>query len=301
MGKKYIISDERKEWLSKAESICYNYGCTIRSIKSGLVSEKKACECYGIKQNDFRKFLETLRFDIVSRSLPKDEIDLHHMLSGYERLYVYIFGIKNLVELPLDCDETFEHVLKTLKPRERKVIEERWCGGRTLDQVGDKFYLTRTRIGQIEAKALRKLRQPQRAKILRYGLTKYNEFQKMREYYSKDFVSDYVTKLEQEAQDKVEYNDIKALYDLRDDINNYISKLEEKGVGDPRHEMTIKEMDLSVRTYNCLRKAGYVYVKDLNGKTYGELMKIRNLGRKSFEEILSKCSELGVNISDEIY
>ena len=83
-------------------------------------------------------------------------------------------------------------------------------------------------------------------------------------------------------------------------VLNYISKLEEKGIGDPRHEMTIEEMDLSVRTYNCLRKAGYKYAYELKGKTYGELMKIRNLGRKSFEEIIDKCSELGIHLVEEV-
>ena len=147
---------------------------------------------------------------------------------------------------------------------------------------------------------MRRLRQTKRYRLLKYGRSKYDEFQKMREYYSKDFVSDYVSQLESDARNHIEYNDVKALYDLRDDINNYISKLEEKGVGDPRHEMTIEEMDLSVRTYNCLHKAGYDYVKDLNGKTYGELMKIRNLGRKSFEEIVNKCSELGIHLVEEV-
>ena len=64
--------------------------------------------------------------------------------------------------------------------------------------------------------------------------------------------------------------------------------------------MTITEMDFSVRTHNCLLKAGYKYAKDLEGKTYGELMKIRNLGRKSFDEVLAKCSELGINIVEEV-
>lgn len=301
MGKKYIISDERRAWLEEAKEVCARYGLVLRDmIGPDNISETSACKHYGISQHDFRRFMHKLRFDIVSNRLPNDEVDLRHMLSGYERLYVFMFGVNNLTEIPLDCDETFEEVVRTLNPRERKVIQERWLGEQYLDDVAKRLGVTRERVRQIEAKAIRRLRQPKRYRLLKYGRAKYDEFQKMREYYSKDFVSDYVSQLESDARNHIEYNDVKALYNLRDDINNYISKLKEKGVDDPRHEMTIEEMDLSVRTYNCLRKAGYKYAYELNGKTYEELIKIRNLGRKSFEEIVNKCSELGINLVEEV-
>ena len=299
MYKKYIISDEKMKWLNKARKVCICYNNVIAAMTLDNISEAQACKLSEIDQTEFRRFLHKLRFDIVSNRLPNDEVDLRHMLSGYERLYVFMFGVNNLTEIPLDCDETFEEVVRTLNPRERKVIKERWLGEQRLDDVAKHFGITRERVRQIEAKAMRRLRQPKRYRLLKYGRAKYDEFQKMREYYSKDFVSDYVSQLESEARDKIEYNDVKALYDLRDDINNYISKLEEKGVGDPRHEMTIEEMDLSVRTYNCLRKAGYKYAKDLEGKAYSQIIKIRNLGRCSFEELLAKCSDLGINLLED--
>ena len=62
--------------------------------------------------------------------------------------------------------------------------------------------------------------------------------------------------------------------------------------------MTIEELDLSVRSSNCLRRAGINTVEDLINKTEDELLKVRNLGRKSFEEVLNKLDSLGVSLKE---
>ncbi|MBQ3286799.1 MAG: DNA-directed RNA polymerase subunit alpha [Firmicutes bacterium] len=59
-------------------------------------------------------------------------------------------------------------------------------------------------------------------------------------------------------------------------------------------EMTIEEMDLSVRSYNCLKRAGIHTVQELTNRTEEEMMKVRNLGRKSLEEVQAKLAELGL-------
>ena len=62
-------------------------------------------------------------------------------------------------------------------------------------------------------------------------------------------------------------------------------------------EMTIAELDLSVRSFNCLKRAGINTVEDLIGKSEEEMMKVRNLGRKSLEEVIAKLNSLGFNFS----
>ncbi|HOB29124.1 MAG: DNA-directed RNA polymerase subunit alpha [Dethiobacteria bacterium] len=62
-------------------------------------------------------------------------------------------------------------------------------------------------------------------------------------------------------------------------------------------EMTIEDLDLSVRSYNCLKRAGINTVGELVRKTEEEMMKVRNLGKKSFEEVEQKLSELGFSLS----
>lgn len=59
-------------------------------------------------------------------------------------------------------------------------------------------------------------------------------------------------------------------------------------------EMTIEELDLSVRSYNCLKRAGINTVQELANKTEEDMMKVRNLGRKSLEEVKARLEELGL-------
>ena len=64
-------------------------------------------------------------------------------------------------------------------------------------------------------------------------------------------------------------------------------------------EMTIEDLDLSVRSFNCLKRAGIHTVEDLINKTESEMMKVRNLGRKSFEEVMQKLASLGYKFPKE--
>jgi DNA-directed RNA polymerase subunit alpha len=61
-------------------------------------------------------------------------------------------------------------------------------------------------------------------------------------------------------------------------------------------EMNIDELELSVRSYNCLKRAGINTVEELCSKTSEDMMKVRNLGRKSLEEVLAKLNELGLSL-----
>ena len=62
-------------------------------------------------------------------------------------------------------------------------------------------------------------------------------------------------------------------------------------------EMNIDELELSVRSYNCLKRAGINTVEELTNRTPEDMMKVRNLGRKSLEEVLAKLDELGLSLS----
>ena len=64
-------------------------------------------------------------------------------------------------------------------------------------------------------------------------------------------------------------------------------------------ELTIEELDLSVRSYNCLKRAGINTVEDLTNKSEEDMMKVRNLGRKSLEEVINKLNGLGLLLKKE--
>ena len=64
-------------------------------------------------------------------------------------------------------------------------------------------------------------------------------------------------------------------------------------------EMTIEELDLSVRSFNCLKRAGINTVEDLIGKSEEDMMKVRNLGRKSLDEVVAKLGSLGFGLAKD--
>lgn len=86
--------------------------------------------------------------------------------------------------------------------------------------------------------------------------------------------------------------------DLSDNARNTEVMIEkEEGMKEKVLEMSIEELDLSVRSYNCLKRAGINTVEDLANKTEEDMMKVRNLGRKSLEEVLNKMADLGLALT----
>lgn len=88
--------------------------------------------------------------------------------------------------------------------------------------------------------------------------------------------------------------------DLTDEIKNTDIMVEkEENKKDKVLEMTIEELDLSVRSFNCLKRAGINTVEDLVNKSESEMMKVRNLGRKSLEEVVGKLAALGFHFAKD--
>ena len=65
-------------------------------------------------------------------------------------------------------------------------------------------------------------------------------------------------------------------------------------------EMTIEELDMSVRSFNCLKRAGIDTVEDLTNKTEEDMIKVRNLGKKSLEEVIQKLHSLGLDLKRDV-
>ena len=88
--------------------------------------------------------------------------------------------------------------------------------------------------------------------------------------------------------------------DLSDTIGNSCTVVEkEPERPDTVMKMTIEELDLSVRSFNCLKRANINTVEDLISKTEDDMMKVRNLGRKSLEEVINKLAMMGLSLASE--
>ena len=168
---------------------------------------------------------------------------------------------------------------KCLSERENKIIQMRYEWGMTLEEAGKECGVTRERIRQVEAKAIRKLRfQQYKGTIMCVPKAEWRKAQNEAEHYK--------------AQ--AEY-----LQSELDKIRNITPDQRTEAYKGTLLETTINELDMSVRSYNCCKRAGINTLGDLCGKTYTEMTRVRNLGKRSLQEIESKMIEYNLRFKPE--
>ena len=178
-----------------------------------------------------------------------------------DNLLYDIFGGEWEYPRPADFDGSLEYVLHSLTERERRVLDFRYKDGLTFEEIGKRECVTRERARQIHAKALRKLRRPERLIYLKYG------------------VSGVIRWKSESAREA-------ALASL--------PKLDIKP-----EDITLEELELSVRSYNCLKRAGKCTLRDVSEMTFDELCHVRNLGKKSVDEICAVLTNYGIRLKKD--
>lgn len=164
----------------------------------------------------------------------------------------------------LECEELVK-IFETLSDKENYVLIKRYFRNKdftinSYKEIGEELGVTPERVRQIEYKAIRKLKHPSRLRRLEYVFSSNKE----------ELDTDYIKTI---LSDGVTFNFDEATLSAKRDIH-------------------IEEMNLSVRSFNCLKRAGINTSGDLFDKTEAELMKVRNLGKKSLREVLIKRKEL---------
>ena len=169
--------------------------------------------------------------------------------------------------------------ISTLTEREETVIRLRFKDKLTLENVGKQIGTTRERARQVEAKALRKMRDHDRQRMM------------------------LAVPVAEVDEVRTKYTALKEQYELLVKAFELISgkattpesveKIAEAAVW---MQTNIENMDFSVRTYNCLRRAGKDTLKDLVEMTEEELRGIRNLGRKSVDEVVYTLDQHGLTL-----
>ena len=100
---------------------------------------------------------------------------------------------------------------------------------------------------------------------------------------------------------KVLNDHLNLFVNLSDEAKNTEIMIESKEtVKEKVLEMTIEELDMSVRSFNCLKRAGIDTVEDLTNKTEEDMIKVRNLGKKSLEEVIQKLHSLGLDLKRDV-
>ena len=209
-----------------------------------------------------------------------------------ELIKTYPFNLTNAIfrneDLVMSAHfEELEATLATLSEREQKVLDLRFREKLTLQACVPIIGVTRERIRQIEAKALRKLRHPIRAnRLLSISMAKHRAIVKEKDALYEDLA--------------IKYENLKSVYES---ISNQVVDLEvmtEFAEKARLLEQPIEELELSVRSYNCLKRKGKDKIKDITDMTLEELSQVRNLGRKSMEEVLKTLESYGLKLRQEV-
>ena len=196
------------------------------------------------------------------------EIIIAKLLELEEIKEGYLLHIGRLILNDAESQEVYikgvAEVLEELSEREQMIMWSRYAEKKTLCEVAKELNVTRERIRQIEAKALRKLGHPRnRSCVMAISVKQH--------------------------QDEIREKDLQVEKELRQHSAEEMKKngALSKGIA----EIPIEELDLSVRPYNCLRRAGISTIEQLQQMTKEKLLRVRNLGLKSTEEIQSKLKE----------
>lgn len=206
-----------------------------------------------------------------------------------DRIYSFVFGGKSAPgeeERPADYESGIFYALNTLDQREKDIILWRFKDAVTLEECAGRIGLTRERVRQIEAKAMRKLRRPSVSGYIKNGLEgqkAIDEERRKQKEAEENRIAEEMKKIEEKILEQEKQADIEKA----DRIKQLV-----EGTYNP--EISDEIVDLSVRAYNVLARAG---IKDRKAilsfilEHDGDvdcLFRIRNCGRKTVEEIIKK-------------
>ena len=271
-----------------------------------LVGRCSEAQANSVIENYPRFFMELRRAPYESYLYGRlDEVG--EIPEGYEAPYPYNL-LEKVFEKPMDREireEYLEQALDTLTMKEQEAIRLYYHNGFTLQEVGEQFGISRERIRQILAKGIRKLMHPARKKLIMSGWNSFDEIDayaekrtaELNEYEERlnafddaltvredrlstreSAICEAMQMLKKMKLDMGKVNDIAEGFGMRDDGYYYRSCC----------NIPIEDLDISVRTYNCLKRAGINTVVDILDKEPAELMNVKCLGKLCYEELLDK-------------
>lgn len=278
--KRTVLSDDN---IDSYIGLLNNVIDILKSTKDNKISFTSACKNYGLDSSKVRQIL--LSFSKCQLNIaPLHELVIDDF-DRYESFYSAVFGEKDIVKvrakLPYDYKESVEYVLNNTGLTDRQIAVLRHRFGFTEDEecltlegIGKIYNVTRDRVRQIEAKALMMVRHPERSRILIKGVSVY-----LYEQEQKKQISDKLIEIEQQKYQQRLEKEIQKTQVDKSELRCVLK------------DTSITELNLSIRAYNCLKRAGIKTIGETLELTTDELKKLRNLGRNSLCEIQDKCEK----------
>lgn len=293
---------EMNEERYKSLEMSLHYFSDLTAMTSEIlrgVPIAEACRKHNVTMQSYRNILGREHLGWPTHTFSAKEF--REMLSWQERLWLDVMGETDPTLIPYDIDSTVNYILHEtgLTKREIGILCVRYKEGLNLEDTAKIFGVTRERIRQIEHKALRKLRHPKRARLLKYGLEARKALDTLRETREKRVTSQYVKDIYKQVMDAVDENDINALKNIQSQISTYLAVNRELTKQEELENISLDELELSVRSYNCLKRRGIHNLYELSQLTPDDLMHTRNLGRRSYEEVVERAAKFGIIFRDE--
>lgn len=258
------------------------------------IGEKRICDEKGMPFTRYRKLAYDTDWFGPTKSANLEETTVEKMrklkptLSWYDTLWCDIMGVdyRDVTVCPTDIAETIEWLLANkLSEREAKIIRNRYEDEMTLMEIGHELGVTGDRIAQIENKALRKLRGA--GGWMRFGRNHWIPILAIQK------------NIEADAEIAIKHRVMASLDNRMPSLRKYIHdgiKMEAHEHAQTHPDMPIADMDLSVRAYNCLHRAGIETLDDIRHMSEADLMKVRNLGVGCVREIKNKLEGYGFTL-----
>lgn len=199
---------------------------------------------------------------------------IYDMLSN---MYEDEYFKKYLDDRPISITAIYEIIEERLSERDKNAIHLRFVEKMAFKSIGESIGVSGSRAKQIVDKAKRKIMH----EMVR------------RSFSVNQLTKDYELLMFKHKVLEVKYEDLYKKY------------VEVCNKEDPQHikyidvpDISIAELNLSVRSYNCLTRAGYNNIRDLYGVTISQLLRIRNLGNRSLQEVIEKVKPYGITFAE---
>lgn len=245
----------------------------IDCIAKARLQKKQSMKEFNKKNNDHLEYPETLlvQLDITPET--------------YGNYYNEI-----IPNFETNLEKAIEN--SNLNDREIYCLKAYYKEVRTLESIGKSLGITRERVKQIIKKAVKKLEHSGKKLLIqgkdKFELISINEKEEIIKEFKEKISYDLI--LEWIESHEITEELLELCHSI---IDTY------KSTPKPKPEyITIEELDLSVRSYNCLKRANIDTLKDLTSRTRYDMFKVRNLGRKSLKEIETRLAERGLSFKE---
>ena len=264
-----------------------SYRKVIESIQNG-VSEAESCRIYHVNLGKFRRWC---RDNYNQENKVYESFMLYDDFFSWQDALMYaVTGDRSIVATS-NFDEAWEYVKTTLRDREARVIELRYKESKTLEEVANEFGVSRDAIHKVELGTIRKLKHPRRSEILLYGLRYIDAFEKFKKTTEEQRLQEMDAYIVERLKDRFSSVALELEFD-DDSVRNMIVQEALKRAVFINYDL--EDLNLSTRTFNCLKRAGIKNMQDvLDYSANKGLSRVRNFGINSFEELQNKFREFG--------